>query len=131
MIGQPWCKGRIEKLEHVGDEKGTIGGNDGMGEKCKDRWRRHREEAFVWKIRGKQKEVNIECDFGAFETGTVGAAGKAGRVEFGSCPDGQNRKDEIVKPDLGFVMDKMCLLRNTVGKEPKVEMGTNQSAMDL
>ena len=28
-------------------------------------------------------------------------------------------------------MDKMCLLKNSVGKEPKVEIGTNQPVIGL
>ena len=75
--------------------------------------------AFVWKIRGKQ-EVDIEYDRGALEMRAVGAVTKAGRAEFGSRPDGQNRKDEIVKPDSEFVRDRVCALKGIVEMKPRV-----------
>ena len=65
----------------IRDEKGTIRGNDGMGEKCKDRWRRHRGEDWCGRAEDQSKqEVNIEYDRGAFETGIVGAAANEGRA---------------------------------------------------
>ena len=83
------------------------------------------------KVKGERKGVNIKGDQEAREIEKVRAVSEERRAVFGSGRHGQNRRNRIVRTGIGFVVDKMCLLKNTVGTEPKVEMGTNQSVKDL
>ena len=76
--------------------------------------------------KGKHEEVNIEGDHGARETEKGGAVSEGRRAVIGSGRRGRDQRKRIVGMDIGFDMNKMYLLMESVGKEPRVGKGTNR-----